>query len=168
MLICQGQNPHETGPMYLTDDGRTDGQTDGQTDSLLAGRGQYNFAYNWYYFNCPGSRHSGKTAVAHHLRMASSSNQLPSESERLEFKVKIYRNVITAAQRVAKRMQELQVSFESELPDETVETIMALEPDEMSDIKPMLILMIGTMWKDNAVQTWIRHHGELGLGDSTK
>jgi hypothetical protein len=100
--------------------------------------------------------------------MVCSENELPSENERLQFRVIIYRNVIKSAQRLLKGMEELEIPFESALPDGTVETITALDAEKMSNIKPMLILMIGSLWKDDGVQTCMGRIGELGLGDSTK
>lgn len=116
----------------------------------------------------PGLRNSGKTAVAQHLRMTCSSSELPAESERIKFIVPIYKNVIIAAKRLIKGMQEQEIPFESVLPDRTVETITALDPEGVTEITPMLMWMMGTLWRDNGVQTCFKRLGELGLGDSTK
>lgn len=93
---------------------------------------------------------------------------MPSESERLKFQVPIYRNIINAAQSLLKGMEKLEIPFESQLPDKTVETIMALDPDQVMAITPMLMWMIGTLWRDQGVQTLLEKHGEFSLGDSTK
>lgn len=91
-----------------------------------------------------------------------------SNNDRLKFVVLIHRNVYTAIGQLLEAMKDLEISFESDFPKETLETLGAINPDVAQEITDVHKPMITAVWADGGVQTCFSRRREFQISDSAK
>lgn len=111
-----------------------------------------------------GPRRSGKTTIQKQLQIFFGEG-FPG-SDRLSYAVLVHRNVMTAVHQLLRSMKDLEIPFESDLPERSVEILS--ESDVGVNITPELGAMITAVWRDNGTQTCYSRRREFNLPDSTK
>lgn len=91
-----------------------------------------------------------------------------SNSDRLKFVVLIHRNIYTAIGQLLEAMTDLAIPFETELPEENLETLASVVPDIAQEITPELKEMIAAVWSDTGVQICFSRRREFQISDSAK
>ena len=100
-----------------------------------------------------GPRGSGKTTIARQLQRIFSYDGFEiSESNKVEYVLSIRWNIVRAAQELIETMRMRNISFETELPEGTAETITGASPEMVEEITPELKTMIKALWQDTGVK----------------
>ena len=81
-----------------------------------------------------------------------------SLQQKQKFIVPVHNNIIEAARQLVRGMKELEISYESELPDGTVETLLHMYSLPPEGFTEELQAMISAVWHDGKVQ---EHYEQL-------
>ena len=113
-----------------------------------------------------GTGESGKSTFIKQMRIIHGGGY--SNSDRLKFVVLIHRNIYTAVGQLLGAMKDLQISFQSDIPEETLETLSAINPDSAQEITVDMKVMIASIWADGGVQSCFSRRREFQISDSAK
>lgn len=113
-----------------------------------------------------GTGESGKSTFIKQMRIIHGGGY--SNSDRLKFVVLIHRNIYTAMGQLLGAMEDLEISYETELPAGTIDTLSSIVPDVAQEITPELKEMIAAVWHDGGVQSCFSRRREFQISDSAK
>lgn len=65
-------------------------------------------------------------------------------------------------------MEDLGIAFETSLPEGTVQTLQAINPDVAQEITPEVKDMVAAVWADGGIQTCFSRRREFQISDSAK
>lgn len=113
-----------------------------------------------------GTGESGKSTFIKQMRIIHGGGY--SNSDLLKFVVLIHRNIYTAICQLLEAMSELEIPFESDLPEGTIEKLSAVNPDVAQEITGELRPLVAMVWADGGIQTCFSRRREFQISDSAK
>ena len=113
-----------------------------------------------------GTGESGKSTFIKQMRIIHGGGY--SNSDRLKFVVLIHRNIYTAVGQLLEAMDDLGIAYKSDIPEESLKTLAAINPDVAQEITPELKKLIGRVWEDAGIQACFSRRREFQISDSAK
>ena len=118
------------------------------------------------FYSILGPLGSGKTTLMRLMHIMENGGY--SEQQKMKFITPIRENIVYAARQLVAAMKQLEIPYELELPEGTVDTLLSMYSLPEQGFTEELQAMVAAIWRDNGVQACLERHEDFELAESAK